>query len=183
MSKLFSTFACLSLLSVPAASLAEQAFPSEGEFSITYTFTTSNPSTSIDVGGGQDLTVNRYLATMINNAGKGFLHLAGGRCTNIRFTNRSDRTVDTRAYCNFRDQDGDTLYARYTTGTPKPAKEISNSWTLVSGTGKYDGIQGGGTDTNSNNLSDQGSYQAVGKLTGSYKIVRSAPLGAQGSHD
>ncbi len=160
----------------PGGLHAAEPFPSDAKFSLAYTFTTSTPASPIDVGAGRDLTVNRYLTTTINDAGKGFLHLVAGRCTNIRFTNRQMQTIESKGYCNFKDGDGDVLYAEYTTGTPKPLKAISLEWTLMSGTGKYDGIHGTATDTNSGNVDDAGAYQAGGKMVGSYKITR-APSG------
>ena len=166
-----------------AAPAAASDFPSAAKFSITYTFTTSTPGSPIDVGGGRDLTVNRYLATMVNDAGGGFLHTTAGRCTNIRFTNRDQHTIDSKGYCNFKDDDGDLVYAEYTTGTPKPSKAITLVWTFTSGTGKYNGIQGTADATNSNNIDDTGAYQAAGKLTGSYKILRSVGASDVGMHD
>ena len=161
--------------SLPVGAHADQAFPSDAKFTLTYTFTTSTPASPIDVGAGRDLTVNRYLTTTVNDAGHGFLHLVAGRCTNIRFTNRLMQTIESKGYCNFKDLDGDVLYAEYTTGAPKPLKAITLEWTLTSGSGKYDGISGKATDTNSGNLDDAGSYQAGGKMVGAYKIRQAAP--------
>ena len=170
-------------LAVSASASSAETFSSESKFSITYTFATSTPAEPIDVGGGRDLTVNRYLVTTYNDAGSGFLHLTAGTCVNIRFTNRDKRTIDTNAYCHFKDRDGDDLFANYTTGAPVPAKAIEITWTFVSGSGKYDGISGMASATNSNNLDDQGAYQAAGKMTGSYKIVRGALASEAGTHD
>ena len=159
-----------SLLAIGVA-LADAPFPPAGKFSVTYTFTTSTPQPPVEIGGGRDLTVNHYLATMVNDEGKGFLHLLAGHCTNIRFTNRTDRTLDTKAYCNFKDGDGDMLYAQYTTGASNRSDAITHTWTLVSGTGKYNGVRGRAEDTNSNNFGETGVYQAAGKLIGAYEIV------------
>ena len=162
---------------------SRHAVPSAARFSITYTFATSKPAQPIDIGGGRDLTANEYLVTTVNNDGTGFLNLVAGHCTNVRFTVRETGTVDTKAYCNFRDRDHDTLYAEYTTGTPKPSHAISNQWTFVSGTGKYFGVWGQAEDTNSNNLSVQGSYQAVGELVGFYTFVRPHAAADEGGGD
>ena len=153
-------------------SSAAEPFATKAKFALTYTFTTSTPAPAIDIGGGLDLTVNRYLTTTVNEANKGFLHLTAGRCTNIRFTDRKQQTIDSKGYCNFKDQDGDVLYAEYTTSGPKPIKAITLTWTFKSGTGKYDGITGTAEDYNSANLDDSGAYQAAGRMVGSYKIVR-----------
>ena len=158
---------------VSGAARADEPFPTSAKFALTYTFTTSTPATPIDVGGGTDLTVNRYLTTTVNDANKGFLNLTAGRCTNIRFTDRKAQTIDSKGYCNFKDRDGDVLYAEYTTDGAKPIKAITLSWTFKSGTGKYDGISGTAKDFNSANLDDEGSYQAAGKMVGAYRIVRS----------
>ena len=149
-----------------------EAFPTSAKFALTYTFTTSTPASPIDIGGGLDLTVNRYLTTTVNEANRGFLHLTAGRCTNIRFTDRKQQTIDSKGYCNFKDQDGDVLYAEYTTSGSKPIKAITLTWTFKSGSGKYDGISGTAQDFNSANLDDTGAYQAAGRMIGSYKIVR-----------
>ena len=151
---------------------ADEPFATNAKFSLTYTFTTSTPAAPIDVGGGMDLTVNRYLVTTINDANHGFLHLTAGRCINIRFTDRKMQTINSNGYCNFKDRDGDVLYAEYTTSGPKPIKAITLTWTFKSGTGKYDGISGTARDFNSANLDDTDAYQAAGKMVGSYKIVR-----------
>ena len=45
----------------------------------------------------------------------------------------------------------------------------------MSGTGKYDGIGGTATDTNSGNVDDTGAYQAGGKMVGAYRITRAPP--------
>lgn len=150
-----------------------EAFATNAKFSLTYTFTTSTPASPIDVGGGLDLTVNRYLTTTVNDSNAGFLNLTAGRCTNIRFTDRKLQTIDSKGYCNFKDRDGDMLYAEYTTDGPKPIKAITLTWSFKSGTGKYDGITGSAKDFNSANLDDTGAYQAAGRMQGSYKIVRS----------
>ncbi len=160
-------------LAIFGVARADELFPTSAKFALTYTFTTSTPATPIDVGGGTDLTVNRYLTTTINDASKGFLNLTAGRCTNIRFTDRKAQTIDSKGYCNFKDKDGASLYAEYTTDGAKPIKAITLSWTFKSGTGKYDGINGTAKDFNSANLDDEGAYQAAGKMVGAYKIVRS----------
>ncbi len=168
------------MCAVPAQA---ESFPTAGKFALSYTFTTSTPAAPIDVGEGRDLTVNRYLVTILNDGGGGFLHLTAGRCTNIRFTNREERTIDSHGYCNFKDADGDLLYAEYVTNGPKPLKAITLEWSFRSGTGKYDGISGTATDTNSGNLDDTGAYQAGGKMTGSYKIKRTGVVAGEGAHD
>ena len=150
-----------------------EPFATNAKFSLTYTFTTSTPASPIDVGGGMDLTVNRYLTTTVNDSNAGFLNLTAGRCTNIRFTDRKMQTIDSKGYCNFKDTDGDVLYAEYTTDGPKPIKAITLTWSFKSGTGKYDGITGSAKDFNSANLDDSGAYQAAGRMVGAYKIVRS----------
>ena len=163
------------MVSAPVSARSAEGFPSDATFALTYTFTTSTPASPIDVGAGRDLTVNRYLVTTLNDTNGGFLHLVAGRCTNIRFTNRLMQTIESKGYCNFKDGDGDVLYAEYTTGTPKPLKAITLEWTFASGTGKYDGISGKASDTNSGNVDDTGAYQAGGKVVGSYKIRQGAP--------
>ena len=112
-----------------------------------------------------------------------FCILTAGRCTNIRFTNRDERTIDSKGYCNFKDEDGDLIYAEYSTGGSKPSKAITLVWTFTSGTGKYSGINGTANATNSNNIDDTGAYQAAGKLTGSYRILRSVGVSDVGMHD
>ncbi len=164
----FSVAAAPTLCSAQGA----ERFATSGKFSLTYTFATSTPASPIDVGGGMDLTVNRYLTTTVNDAGKGFLNLTAGRCTNIRFTDRKKQTINSKGYCNFKDADGDVLYAEYSTDGPKPIKAVTLSWSFKSGTGKYDGITGSATDFNSTNLDDTGAYQAAGRMEGAYKIVR-----------
>lgn len=162
----------ISVLASAVGAHADEPFATSAKFSLTYTFTTSTPASPVDVGGGMDLTVNRYLVTTINDANHGFLHLTAGRCINIRFTDRKLQTINSNGYCNFKDRDGDVLYAEYTTSGPKPIKAITLTWTFKSGTGKYDGINGTARDFNSANLDEGDSYQAAGKMVGSYKIVR-----------
>ena len=157
--------------------------PSAGKFTLSYTFTTSTPASPIDIGDGLDLTVNRYLVTTLNDGGSGFLHLTAGRCTNVRFTNREARTIDSHGYCNFKDGDGDLLYAEYVTNGPKPLNAITLEWRFKSGTGKFDGISGTAVDTNSGNLDDTGAYQAGGKMTGSYETHRAGGIAGGGVHD
>ena len=53
----------------------------------------------------------------------------------------------------------------------------------MSGAGKYDGITGTADATNSNNIDDQGAYQAAGKMVGSYRIVRPNVASEEGTHD
>ena len=156
---------------------------SEGVFSVSYTLATPSPAPALDVGEGRDLATNRYLITTYNDAGGGFLHMTAGECINIRFSAREKRTLDTHAYCHFKDRDGDDLFTEYTTGTPKPAQAISTSWTFVSGTGKYEGITGSAEATNSSNIDDQGGYQAAGRMAGSYKINRPSAGGKPDTHD
>ena len=174
--------AALSLLLVAASACADP-LPTAGKFTLSYTFTTSTPASPIDIGDGLDLTVNRYLVTTLNDGGGGFLHLTAGRCTNVRFTNREQRTIDSHGYCNFKDNDGDLLYAEYVTNGAKPLKAITLEWHFKSGTGKFDGITGTATDSNSGNLDDTGAYQAGGKMTGSYTIHRSGGVAGDGMHD
>ena len=162
---------------------AQEKFATTSPFSITYTFTTSTPATPIDIGNGRDLVVNRYLTTTVNDAGRGFLNLTAGHCTNIRFVYREKRTIDSKGYCQFKDRDGDELYAEYTTAGQKPSDAITLEWAFTSGTGKYDGIKGAAMATNSNNIDDQGGYQAAGKLVGNYKIIRPGQASEPGLDD
>jgi hypothetical protein len=157
--------------------------PYKGNFSLTYTFTTSTPARPIDVGGDRDLTVNTYLATTINDAGSGLLHNVAGHCTSIRFTNRKNDTIDSHGYCNFKDQSGDMIYVEYTTGAPQPSKNYTSKGTFVSGTGRYEGISGSFDGTNTNNLDTEGTYQAAGKMVGSYKIIGAGVGSVYGQHD
>ncbi len=182
MKPLLPLLALLLPLAAQSAARAEP-FPSAAKFQLSYTFTTSTPASPIDIGEGLDLTVNRYLVTTLNDGGAGFLHLVAGRCTNVRFTSREQRTIDSHGYCNFKDADGDLLYAEYVTNGPKPFKAVTMEWHFKSGTGKYDGITGMATDINSLNLDDTGAYQAAGKMTGSYKIKRPLQLSEEGTHD
>ena len=96
---------------------AEELFATNAKCSLTYTFTTSTHASPIDIGSGTDLTVNRYLVTTINEANKGFLNLTAGRCTNIRFTDRQKQTIDSKGYCNFKDRNGDVLFAEHNRGS------------------------------------------------------------------
>jgi hypothetical protein len=165
----------------PSLARADDIVPYQGKFSLTYTFTTSSPAKPQDVSPTLDLTVNNYLVTTVNDAGSGFLHLAAGHCTNVRFTDRVKKTIDSRGYCMFEDKNNDRIYAEYTTGTPKPSDAIIIKCKFTSGTGQYEGITGEFDGTNSNNISkDATSYQAAGKFNGSYKIVRTTSQDTNG---
>jgi hypothetical protein len=181
-----SFIAALTSFLVPVALMAgtagaDETVPYQSKFSLTYTFTTSTPAKPQDVSPTLDLTVNNYLVTTVNDAGSGFLHLAAGHCTNVRFTDRVKKTIDSRGYCMFEDKNNDRIYAEYTTGTPKPSDAILLKCKFTSGTGQYEGITGEFDATNSNNVSkDPSSYQAAGKFTGSYKIVRTTSQDTNG---
>ena len=172
----------LAVLIGGSAACAAEPYTNAGDFSITYTFTRSTPAGRVLVGAGRDLTVNNYLATTVNDAGRGLMHHMAGHCINIRFTNREQRTIESKGYCNFRDMEGDMLYAEYATGVV-PSKAITFTLKFVAGSGKYDGITGQAQATNTNNLDDQGSYQAAGKMAGNFKILRAATASQEGTHD
>ena len=187
MSKQTSALLCFvigcSAAPVAHSAVATEQFPSKGKFSITYTFATSTPGAPIEIGGGRDMIVGRDLVATYNDAEAAIRDLTAGKCVNIRFTIREKRAIDSNAYCHFKDRDGDELFTSYTTGGEVSANAITITWTFISGTGKYDGISGQASASNSNNLDDQGAYQAAGKMTGSYKIVRPNTASEEGTHD
>jgi hypothetical protein len=53
----------------------------------------------------------------------------------------------------------------------------------AAGTGQYEAVSGSFDATNSNNLDADGSYQATGKMQGSYRIVRAGSSDAFGLCD
>lgn len=150
---------------------------------VIHTFATTTPAQPIDIGGGRDLAVNHDLTTSMNEAGRGFLHLTAGRRTAIWSVLRAKKSIDPTDHCRFKDHAGDRLCVDYATGGGKLANAITIDWTFTSGIGMHDGIQRTAHATNSNNIDDQGAYQAAGKLTGSPKIVRSKAASDPGLDD
>jgi hypothetical protein len=131
---------------------AAEAAPCSG-----YDALLSQSSETLDLGGGNTLTVGRNHSMQLNDGGKTPDHLTIGEC-NGTFLNYGNGTSEGQGYCLRKDKDGDTYWLRWAIepgakrgtfqtlgGTGKFAK-ISNKgwWEFAAGQGKFFATRWGG---------------------------------------
>jgi hypothetical protein len=149
-----------------------QELPAEGKFSITYTSVNTSPAKPIAISKTKDIVMNNLIMTASNDAGSGLLHGLAGRCALMVTIDKAAKTIEYKGGCNYADRNGDLIFEEVSTTSPQPmgpVVSLKGSWT--GGTGKYAGLSGDFDIRGEGVLTTETLTQAMGKKTGSYKIV------------
>jgi hypothetical protein len=138
--------------------LAPAAFADKGEGQAFYEPTLLE---TVELADGRVLSRVKVSGFVIGSNEKNPFHMVNQHCsgTSILTTGQSEPTA--YGYCEGVDRDGDVFFMAWTTG---PA---GNTWQLLGGTGKFDGISGGGTSATTQAWTD-GKY--VIDWDGSWKM-------------
>ena len=152
---------------VAYASSATAQMAKEGEIS----FSTVFVGASVALPMGDERLQLNYEGTGLSLAasGKGFGHYSTMWCVGSLQAVKGQFDNDA-GLCQTTFPDGDKTYVTYKTkgALGKPAK---GTWTYVGGTGKYEGITGGGELIRiSGRPAKEGTFQSNNMITGSYKL-------------
>jgi len=91
--------------------------------------------------------VGEFSGTFFNDKGVGSLfHRAGVKCPASFDANFNTNTAKASGYCVISDSEGDQAYLSWSNeGTPAAGSNNPGTFEYTGGTGKYEGITGGGT--------------------------------------
>ena len=137
--------------------------PKQGTHSITWTF--SGPYTAIEIGEDQWAWSSTFTIVVWNDAGEGLYHGMSANCVGMGSEEPGAPFTDS-GYCSYVDADGDKMFEYWT-----ETEEGKGTDTLLGGTGKYAGIQGGGTYEYSYTPdAPEGTFNGYGHSEGSYTL-------------
>ena len=170
MNKMFSTLVAGALLAAPVA-MASVDLPPEGTFKATF-FMTDEPAKAMDMpaAGGKNAWSFVETATYTNDAGRGFLHVATGRCIGMGSGNKA--AAHNAGYCVYVDPDGDQIFSTFEIGRNGEGQPGRGTKEYTGGTGKYVGLTGHAEFTSSNlkTLDKTAPDMFEGHVQGSYKL-------------
>jgi hypothetical protein len=92
-----------------------------------------------------------------------------GICVGVNEFHEGSVTGD--GYCNYMDEDGDTLVTRFAP-THAIADGLAFEWTAIGGTGKWEGVVGGGTSEVTHAIGEWREGRRTGRLTGRVTLRR-----------
>ena len=138
-----------------------QALPKQGHIEATYTAAGADVR-NISVSGDDAVYLFESTLLMTNNNKSPLMQNVTARCVEAGFS-----AGTATGYCVYADKDGDKFVEAFT----YQGGSTTGKGTLGSGTGKYKGIEGQFDWQQVQALpSDKGTYNYVGKKTGSYRI-------------
>ena len=97
------------------------------------------PLASTPAAGGSKLGKVHLKGVMVSNDPAHSLHLATQDCLGSSLDNADGSPIDSYGTCVATDKDGDVWWLVYHNGVGE------RTWTVLGGTGKYEGVSGGGT--------------------------------------
>jgi hypothetical protein len=138
-----------------------QTLPKQGNIEATYTASGADVR-NISVSGDDAVYLFESTLLMTNNNKAPLMQDVTARCVEAGFS-----AGTATGYCVYSDKDGDKFVEAFT----YQGGSTKGKGTLGSGTGKYKGIEGHFDWQQTLALpSDKGTYNYVGKKTGSYRI-------------
>ncbi|OLL28478.1 hypothetical protein BTH42_27340 [Burkholderia sp. SRS-W-2-2016] len=144
-----------------ALGAAAQTLPKRGTIEATYTAAGADVR-NISVSGDDAVYLFEATLLMAHNGNSPLMQNVTARCVEAGFS-----AGTATGYCVYADKDGDKFIEAFT----YQAGSTTGKGTLGSGTGKYKGIEGQFDWQQVRALpSDKGTYNYVGKKTGSYRI-------------
>jgi hypothetical protein len=160
--------ALFSVVVVFIASFAQAQVPKEGTISGVRPFSTTFLKT---VAMGKERVAFVYEATgvHIDDSKDSILHNSSYRC--VGSTALVKGAVEDTGFCVNIRPDGDQIFNTYKS-TGVIGTGIKRTWTLVGGTGKFVGIEGGGENEAAPGIrpAAEGSMQGYTRMTGQYKL-------------
>lgn len=143
MKRAWTLFAIFGLI---IGSLATPAWSGEETASGTVTYAPASLDTVETADGGM-VQRSHIMGIVLCDDPSASIHLASQDCFGTTVVS-ADGTVVGNGYCDAVDAEGDRWWIWWHNG-PK-----GNTWGFMGGTGKYDGIKGGGTTTNLVQMAD-----------------------------
>lgn len=135
MKTVFIQMMSILLISVCPDSWAEN-LPKAGSFSIQ-----SISKAGAPIKFNDDYSHNTLTGLTFNERGTGVLHLGKAACSVSSFTRKDiNKSI---GFCTFEDKDGDNIFVQYA-GTNNKNHEFTGANDIIGGTGKFQGIRGGG---------------------------------------
>ena len=164
------TVLCLMLGTVPLTAIAAEGaapIPKEGKDS--YLTVASGTVKLLPLGKDRVQVAYEMAGAIISDTGKGFMHNGTARCMGSMHVVKGDYDEDSFA-CVYTASDGDQVFAT-NKGTGKKGAVGKVTITLVGGTGKFAGIQGGGEATRTQlRPAAEGMAQSITRATIHYKL-------------
>ncbi|CAD6553365.1 hypothetical protein LMG28727_05537 [Paraburkholderia kirstenboschensis] len=143
------------------SSASAQALPKQGNIEATYTAAGADVR-NINVSGDDAVYLFEATLLMASNNNSPLMRNVTARCVEAGFS-----AGTATGYCVYSDKDGDKFIETFT----YQGGSTTGKGTLGSGTGKYKGIEGHFNWQQVLALpSDKGTYNYIGKKTGSYRI-------------
>jgi hypothetical protein len=159
--KIFYLSALTAFTTLAPCTGSAQTIPKQGTIDATY----SAAGTDVrEIGTSADDVVYLYESTLLmaNNSKSPLLQNITAHCVEAGFTAGAGN-----GYCVYSDKDGDKFVEAFN----HPHAATSGKGTLVSGTGKYKGIQGQFDWQVVQALpAEKGSFHYIGKKTGNYRL-------------
>jgi hypothetical protein len=169
---LLATSASLVAVVLLGTTARSEELPPQGQFSITYTAVNPSPAKPIPISATKDIVMNNLIMTASNDAGSGLLHALAGRCALMVTIDKAAKTLDYKGNCTYTDRSGDMIFEEVSTTAPQPMSPVvAFKGTWKGGTGKYAGLTGDIDIRGEGVLATDTLTQAIGRKTGSYKIV------------
>jgi hypothetical protein len=166
---MFSALVAATFLAAPAAMAAD--LPPEGTFKATF-FMTDEPAKATELPAAGDTNAWSFVESAVytNDAGRGFLHAATGRCIGMGTGNKA--AAHNAGNCVYVDADGDQIFSTFEirrSGEGQPGRGTKE---YTGGTGKYVGLTGRAEFTASSlkTLDKNAPDTFEGHAQGSYKL-------------
>ena len=140
------------------ASIGAEQLPKSG--SITFHTGWKDTSVAIQVADKRWQGQGMVTGATFNDKGMGPLHLGPANCSYTFFS--VEGSAKNKGFCTFGDGDGDRIFAQFT-GAGTPDGEANGTNEITGGTGKYAGIQGGGS-WKCKGVGANGEYQCAQRL-------------------
>lgn len=128
--------AVIVLLSAGSGASAGADLPKSGSFSIN-----SIVKGGVPIKFNDDYSHYTVSGVTFNETGSGLLHMGKVACAYANFTRKEiNKGV---GFCTYEDKDGDNIFVQYA-GIATGPGEVNGTNEIIGGTGKFEGIRGGG---------------------------------------
>lgn len=151
------------------------ALEPQGDFALTVSLTESASATPVAIGNGQMAMAVTQTAHLFNESGEGFLNFAVGTCASYQVIDVAANTAEITGYCSYADADGDQVFEQFATDGAVALDAISLTGMWLSGTGKYESLEGEVTTELSASVQQGDAVLIGGRKTGSYTIANAIP--------
>jgi len=167
--------AAVSFAAIISSTANGQELEPQRDFTLTVALSETASGTPVAIGDGQMAMAVTQTARLFNEEGEGFLHFAVGTCASYQVINVGANTAEITGYCSYADADGDQVFEQFATEGAVPLDAISLTGMWLSGTGKYESLEGEVTTELSAAVQEGDTVLIGGRKTGSYAIANAMP--------